>query len=104
MTSTLAISDHLRFFVEKASKLLGLRRGISGDFLPGLLRRRELEALVADLLVRVRDADIRGLQPFHFLLLRLHDVRQRSITRLVQALLCGDEDWELRFEDLDRAA
>src|SRR6185436_2007941 len=99
MTSALisAMSDHLRFGLE-----LGDERAHVGHLhaCAALGRLAHLERLQVRLDV---DAEVGRLDDVHLLLLRLHDVGQRHVARLVQAQVGRDDRRQLDLERLETA-
>src|SRR5436190_4304024 len=99
MTSALisAMSDHLRFGLE-----LGDERAHVGHLhaCAALGRLAHLERLQVRLDV---DPEVGGLEHVHLLLLRLHDVGQRHVARLVQAQVGRDDGRQLHLERLEAA-
>ena len=78
------MSDHFRFI----SKLLHELGGVNHDFAAFALRR--LPHLDGDQAELHMDPQCLRRQRFQRLSLRLHDIGQRSVTRLVPMQLSGD--------------
>src|SRR5690242_1656432 len=93
----LASRDHLGFVAELRHELLRVR-----DLAPALALRR-LDHLERDQSRRDVDAERVGLRDVERLLLRLHDVRQRRITRLVEPQVGRDDRRQRHCESFQPA-
>src|SRR5579864_7423813 len=77
-------SKHLGFGLQLLDERLHIRHLHTGGALP---RLSNLQRLQARLHV---NAKVFRLERFHWLLLRLHDVGQRHVARLIEAQVTGD--------------